>query len=240
MSVGVGDGGLPDPEVYEAARRIDEERWVYRFVKRAFDIVFSILVILVLLVPSVILCIAIRLESPGCPIYSQQRVGRYGAPLRILKLRTMVADSEDVEKYLSPEQLAQWKSERKVDCDPRVTRVGALLRKTSLASVIIGTPGDGESTKSLSRSANSSLDLQLCERRPGLCCFARTQYKRFQFLSVVVFRDARGVFNRTFTRISSLVPSAPLRGYAEGCSSFLSISKAVRCNDGGECCRRVA
>ena len=217
-----------------------EGRLGYRFVKRVFDIAFSLCATIVGLVPIALLCVAIGLESPGSPIYLQKRVGYQGRPLRIFKLRTMVADSDDVEKHLDPKQLERWRRERKVDDDPRVTKVGRFLRRTSLASVIIGTPGDGESTKSLSRSANSSLDLQLCERRPGLCCFARTQYKRFQFLSVVVFRDARGVFNRTFTRISSLVPSAPLRGYAEGCSSFLSISKAVRCNDGGECCRRVA
>ena len=44
----------------------------------------------------------------------------------------MVADSDEVEKYLSPEQLAQWKRERKVDDDPRITRFGAFCRKTSL------------------------------------------------------------------------------------------------------------
>lgn len=243
------EGGTLAAEAGESAFAVSEEEHVaetagnglvYRFVKRAFDIAFSLCVVVVGLAPIALLLLIIRLESPGSPIYRQERIGYRGQPLRIFKLRTMVADSDDVEKHLSPEQLAQWRSERKVEDDPRVTRVGRFLRRTSLASVIIGTPGDGESTKSLSRSANSSLDLQLCERRPGLCCFARTQYKRFQFLSVVVFRDARGVFNRTFTRISSLVPSAPLRGYAEGCSSFLSISKAVRCNDGGECCRRVA
>ena len=235
-----GSRAAPAESVREYEPLAVEGRLGYHFVKRAFDIVFSACATIVGLIPVALLCLVIRLESPGSPIYLQERVGYRGKPLRILKLRTMVADSDDVEKHLSPEQLTQWERERKVDDDPRVTRVGRFLRKTSLASVIIGTPGDGESTKSLSRSANSSLDLQLCERRPGLCCFARTQYKRFQFLSVVVFRDARGVFNRTFTRISSLVPSAPLRGYAEGCSSFLSISKAVRCNDGGECCRRVA
>ena len=235
-----GSRAAPAESVREYEPLAVEGRLGYHFVKRAFDIVFSACATIVGLIPVALLCLVIRLESPGSPIYLQERVGYRGKPLRILKLRTMVADSDDVEKHLSPEQLTQWERERKVDDDPRVTKVGRFLRKTSLASVIIGTPGDGESTKSLSRSANSSLDLQLCERRPGLCCFARTQYKRFQFLSVVVFRDARGVFNRTFTRISSLVPSAPLRGYAEGCSSFLSISKAVRCNDGGECCRRVA
>ena len=221
-----------------------EGRLGYRFVKRVFDIAFSACAIAVLLVPSIVLCIAIRLESPGCPIYSQKRVGRIGRSGEVrtfdmYKFRSMHKDAD--ERLAELQELNEADGPLfKIKDDPRVTRIGKFIRKHSLASVIIGTPGDGESTKSLSRSANSSLDLQLCERRPGLCCFARTQYKRFQFLSVVVFRDARGVFNRTFTRISSLVPSAPLRGYAEGCSSFLSISKAVRCNDGGECCRRVA
>ena len=221
-----------------------EGRLGYRFVKRAFDIAFSLCAIAVLLVPSIVLCIAIRVESPGCPIYSQKRVGRIGRggevrAFDMYKFRSMHKDADERLAELAELNEADGPL-FKIKDDPRVTRIGKFIRKHSLASVIIGTPGDGESTKSLSRSANSSLDLQLCERRPGLCCFARTQYKRFQFLSVVVFRDARGVFNRTFTRISSLVPSAPLRGYAEGCSSFLSISKAVRCNDGGECCRRVA
>ena len=221
-----------------------EGRLAYRFAKRAFDIGFSACAIAALLIPSIILCIAIRLESPGCPIYTQKRVGRIGrdgevATFDMYKFRSMSADADERLSELAELNEADGPL-FKIKDDPRVTRIGRFIRKHSLASVIIGTPGDGESTKSLSRSANSSLDLQLCERRPGLCCFARTQYKRFQFLSVVVFRDARGVFNRTFTRISSLVPSAPLRGYAEGCSSFLSISKAVRCNDGGECCRRVA
>ena len=221
-----------------------EGRLGYRFVKRVFDIAFSACAIAVLLVPSIVLCIAIRLESPGCPIYSQKRVGRIGRSGEVrtfdmYKFRSMHKDAD--ERLAELQELNEADGPLfKIKDDPRVTRIGKFIRKHSMASVIIGTPGDGESTKSLSRSANSSLDLQLCERRPGLCCFARTQYKRFQFLSVVVFRDARGVFNRTFTRISSLVPSAPLRGYAEGCSSFLSISKAVRCNDGGECCRRVA
>ena len=53
-------------------------RWGYRFVKRAFDIAFSLVAIAVLLIPSIVLCAAIRLESPGNPLYSQKRVGRIG------------------------------------------------------------------------------------------------------------------------------------------------------------------
>lgn len=109
-----------------------EGRLGYRFVKRAFDVAFSLCVAIVGLIPVALLCLAIRLESPGSPIYLQERVGYRGRPLRILKLRTMVADSDDVEKHLSPEQLTQWERERKVDDDPRVTKVGRFLRKTSL------------------------------------------------------------------------------------------------------------
>ena len=104
----------------------------YRFVKRVFDIVFSLCVVVLGFLPVLLLCLIIRLESPGSPIYRQERVGYRGRPLRIFKLRTMVVDSDDVEKHLSPEQLEQWVRERKVEGDPRITRVGALLRKTSL------------------------------------------------------------------------------------------------------------
>ena len=109
-----------------------EGRLGYRFVKRAFDIVFSLCATIAGLIPVALLCLVIRLESPGSPIYLQERIGYRSRPLHILKLRTMVADSDDVEKHLNPEQLTQWERERKVDDDPRVTKVGRFLRKTSL------------------------------------------------------------------------------------------------------------
>jgi lipopolysaccharide/colanic/teichoic acid biosynthesis glycosyltransferase len=104
----------------------------YRIVKRAFDIAFSAVVIVVGLVPSLILGVFIVIDTKGSPIYSQERVGRSGKTFRILKFRTMVADSDDAEKYFTPQQLETWKRERKVDDDPRITRLGGLLRKVSL------------------------------------------------------------------------------------------------------------
>lgn len=89
----------------------------------------------VLAVPMAVICLAIRLESPGSPLYSQERVGMHGQPIRVLKLRTMYSDADDVEKYLSAEQLQQWHSERKVDDDPRITRIGRVLRAASLDEV---------------------------------------------------------------------------------------------------------
>ena len=62
----------------QTERTHDSARLAYRFVKRTFDIVFSLGVIPILLIPSLLLCLAIRIESPGSPIYSQKRVGRIG------------------------------------------------------------------------------------------------------------------------------------------------------------------
>ena len=101
--------------------------------KRAFDIVFSAGVCAVLAVPVVAACVAIEIDSPGKPFFRQKRVGKGGKPIYIFKLRTMVSDAhEHPEKYMTPEQLAQWQREQKVDDDPRITRVGRFLRHTSL------------------------------------------------------------------------------------------------------------
>ena len=65
--------------------------------------------------------IAIRLETPGSPIYRQRRIGRHGRPFEMLKLRTMVANAELIGAGLAINA-----------GDPRITRVGSLLRRLSL------------------------------------------------------------------------------------------------------------
>lgn len=104
----------------------------YRFVKRLFDLVFSLLMSVLLLIPIAIVCALICLESPGNPLFAQNRIGKGGKTIKILKLRSMVADAGNVQKYLSPEQLHQWEVERKVDNDPRITKVGQFIRKCSI------------------------------------------------------------------------------------------------------------
>lgn len=110
-----------------------EGRHVYRFIKRTFDIATSSVAIVVSVVPMAVCCAIISAESPGAPIFSHERVGRWGKPLHILKLRTMYADAEEnLEKYLTPEQIELWHTEHKIDNDPRITPVGRFLRVTSL------------------------------------------------------------------------------------------------------------
>ena len=98
----------------------------YRACKRTFDIAFSAAAIVLLAAPMAVLCAMISAESPGAPLYSQERVGQGGRLIRVIKVRTMVADADDVTRHLTPEQLEQWEKERKVEGDPRVTRVGRL------------------------------------------------------------------------------------------------------------------
>lgn len=105
----------------------------YRAVKRVFDFVFSAIVTVVLAIPVAIACLAIRLESAGPAMFTQERIGKDGRPFRIYKIRTMYADAHDhPERYLNETQLEEWRREQKVDHDPRVTHVGRILRKASL------------------------------------------------------------------------------------------------------------
>ena len=105
----------------------------YRVGKRLFDIVFSAAVIALLCIPVAFLCLCIVIDSPGCPFFRQERIGQHGKKIYIWKLRSMEVDAHRrPEKYLTSEQLVQWEREQKVDDDPRITRVGHFLRRTSL------------------------------------------------------------------------------------------------------------
>ena len=104
-----------------------------RAVKRAMDICGAVL-LLVLFAPLLALvALAIRIDSRGPVFFLQDRVGKGGARFRIVKFRTMVSDAE----ALRPDLLALSKSPDwlLLDVDPRVTRVGRFLRKTSLDEI---------------------------------------------------------------------------------------------------------
>lgn len=125
-------------------RMIPRKKIGYRFIKRAFDLGFSIFAMLLGLVPGLILCAIVAIDTRSTPIYRQSRVGRYGKSFDLFKFRSMVGDADNVEKYFTDEQRRQWDRERKVEDDPRVTKVGRLLRATSMdelpqfANVILG------------------------------------------------------------------------------------------------------
>src|SRR5205085_6573140 len=90
-------------------------------VSRLLDVTIAALLLVVTAPLLALAALAIRLESPGSPIYRQRRVGRGGEPFELLKLRTMVAGAEHVGAGMAVNY-----------GDPRITRVGALLRRFSL------------------------------------------------------------------------------------------------------------
>ena len=90
-------------------------------IKRAFDIVSSVIGLIVLSPLLMLIAIQVKLSSRGPVFYSQERIGLYGLPFMIYKFRTMV---EDAEEGLSPQLTA--------DDDPRITKIGRLLRKYRL------------------------------------------------------------------------------------------------------------
>jgi lipopolysaccharide/colanic/teichoic acid biosynthesis glycosyltransferase len=89
--------------------------------RRLFDVLVSAAVLTVTSPIVALAILAIRLESKGHPIYRQHRVGKDGAPFDVLKLRTMVSGAEKMGAGLAVD-----------DGDSRITRVGALLRRTSI------------------------------------------------------------------------------------------------------------
>jgi lipopolysaccharide/colanic/teichoic acid biosynthesis glycosyltransferase len=97
--------------------------------KRLLDVVGSLVGLAVLAVLLPFIALAIRLDSPGPLFFSQQRLGWMGRPFRLWKFRSMVANAEDLRDTVANEASGAFFKNRN---DPRVTRVGRFLRRTSL------------------------------------------------------------------------------------------------------------
>lgn len=104
-------------------------------IKRAIDLTLTLSGMLVLVPFGLLLALAIMISSPGSPIYSQKRIGRGGKEFNVYKFRTMVPNADAIlQDYLqqNPSLRAEWERDHKLKKDPRIFRVGAFLRKTSL------------------------------------------------------------------------------------------------------------
>jgi lipopolysaccharide/colanic/teichoic acid biosynthesis glycosyltransferase len=108
-------------------------RFAYESAKRAFDLVLGSVLLIVALPLILIAAAAIRIETPGSPFFIQTRLGRNGKPFRICKLRGMYVDAR-----IRFPTYYDYSSKRDLDfCfhheeDPRVTRAGMFIRKTSI------------------------------------------------------------------------------------------------------------
>jgi lipopolysaccharide/colanic/teichoic acid biosynthesis glycosyltransferase len=110
------------------------DSWRYRYVKRGIDVLFSLVMIIVFLIPGLLVAAAILLTSRGPVFYRERRIGRDGRLFRIWKFRSMhrnasqrahIADSQAGAKVL------EWRMHKHLR-DPRITSVGGFLRRWSL------------------------------------------------------------------------------------------------------------
>ena len=113
-------------------REVLDSKKNYWYLRRAQDIFFSALAIIVLSPVMLIIALAVLIDSPGSsPLFVQTRIGRDGKPFRFLKFRSMVPNAEGkLDGLLSQNEMDG--PVFKIKDDPRITRVGHFLRKTSL------------------------------------------------------------------------------------------------------------
>ena len=104
----------------------------FKIVKRTIDVTLSSIAMVLLMPLFAIIAIAIKLESKGPVLFKHTRIGKDGKIIKIYKFRSMVDNAEDLIKKFTPEQMEEYKKNYKLSNDPRVTKVGKFLRKTSL------------------------------------------------------------------------------------------------------------
>lgn len=104
----------------------------YRVVKRIMDVALSSIALVVLSPVFAIIALAIKMESKGSVFFKHTRIGKDGKIIKIYKFRSMVENAEDLIKNFTPEQMKEYKENYKLTDDPRITKVGKFLRKTSL------------------------------------------------------------------------------------------------------------
>ena len=125
------DEAIVQPNIKE---KVEVRKVLYKVVKRLIDILGG-LVGCVLLVPitvAVYIARKVLKEDDGPMFYEQLRIGKNGKIIKLYKFRSMVINAEELIKSFTPEQMKEYKENYKLTNDPRITKVGKFLRKTSL------------------------------------------------------------------------------------------------------------
>lgn len=117
----------------------------YKKVKRAFDLIVSFMAIPFLIIPALLISLAIMIDSPGAPLFSQERVGYRGRRFKIYKFRTLWTNFDEqanrkfMQAFINGDLVLDENSARLAKFKPLqsndVTRIGKFLRKTSLDEI---------------------------------------------------------------------------------------------------------
>ena len=163
-----------------------KEKPFYSFIKRTFDIIFSFVFLIVLFIPFLIIALIIFIDDPkGSPFYVSERIGRRGKPFKMFKFRSMIIGAEDMLDSMMKDNEKDGPAFKMHD-DPRVTKIGHFIRKTSIdelpqllnallgdMSVVGPRPPIMKEVVQYSRE-----DLKRLLVKPGLTCIWQTRKKR--------------------------------------------------------------
>ncbi|HBX6949738.1 TPA: sugar transferase [Klebsiella pneumoniae] len=114
---------------------VDMDKLTYRVSKRCFDYLVSALLIVIVSPVILFVAVVIKITSKGPVLYCQKRVGKYGKEFNMYKFRTMVINAEAIlqDKINKDADFrAEWEKYQSVARDPRITKIGKILRRTSL------------------------------------------------------------------------------------------------------------
>lgn len=115
---------------------VDNEKIrLYSIIKKIMDLVLSLIGLILLIPVFLILAILVKLDSKGPVFYAHTRKGKNRSDIKIYKFRTMYSNSDEIFESFSDEQKEEYYKNFKLDNDPRVTKVGDFLRRTSLDEI---------------------------------------------------------------------------------------------------------
>lgn len=118
--------------IEENINNIEDTKKNYKIIKRTLDIIISGVGLVILFPFLLVIAIAIKIDSKGPILFKHKRIGKDGKTIYIYKYRTMLPNAEEMIKDFNEEQLKEFKENYKLKKDPRITKVGRFLRKTSL------------------------------------------------------------------------------------------------------------
>ena len=115
---------------------VDNEKIrLYSVTKKSMDLILSFIGLILLIPVFLILAILVKLDSKGPVFYAHTRKGKNRNDIKIYKFRTMYSNSDEIFESFSDEQKEEYYKNFKLDNDPRVTKVGDFLRRTSLDEI---------------------------------------------------------------------------------------------------------
>ena len=116
----------------DEVKHVTLSKKIYGGVKRTFDFFISLIGIIILSPLFLIIMLAIKIDSKGPCFFIHKRIGKNGKTIGVYKFRSMVVNAEELLKKLTPEQEKEFRENFKMENDFRITKVGKILRKTSL------------------------------------------------------------------------------------------------------------